>query len=224
MLTLNVYDRLLFIRGNQYGTAFLLDLDGRQYIVTARHLVDEGCTSIGYNRNGTWVDLSVTFVGRGRGDADVTVLAASELLVDPGMLLPSDSALIIGEDAFFAGFPMKMHLSFEATQARPIGFAKKGTIAGGTPRTSGVQIIYVDAINNEGLSGGPLLNKDREGNWKVIGVVSGFMTSREQVIGADGEPTGAYVLVNTGLLVATGVLHVHEIIRLKPIGALLTPS
>ncbi len=40
MITANVYNRVFFIKAADYGTAFSIDHGGRQYLVTAKHLVN----------------------------------------------------------------------------------------------------------------------------------------------------------------------------------------
>lgn len=65
-------------------------------------------------------------------------------------------------------------------------------------------MLYVDAINNEGFSGGPLYffrNGDLN-DPRIAGVVSKFKIEREVVLDAEGQSTGMSVPYNTGFLVA----------------------
>ena len=41
MLPTNILYRTFFIRAGQYGTAFTLDIDGQEFLITAAHLLDE---------------------------------------------------------------------------------------------------------------------------------------------------------------------------------------
>ena len=56
MITVNVLHRVFFIKAQSYGTAFTLDKEGKQYLVTARHVfVDDKTRSaieIFYKKNG----------------------------------------------------------------------------------------------------------------------------------------------------------------------------
>lgn len=43
MITANVIQRVLWVRcGTATGTAFALDVDGRQYLATAKHILTAG--------------------------------------------------------------------------------------------------------------------------------------------------------------------------------------
>ncbi|MEB2026433.1 hypothetical protein VDR74_16140, partial [Xanthomonas campestris pv. campestris] len=72
----------------------------------------------------------------------------------------------------------------------------------------------VNAINNEGFSGGPLFfypaGKPEE--VRVAGVVSKFRVEYENVIDENGEPTGMTVPYNTGFLIAYGSKYILSII------------
>ena len=68
MLTNNVLLRTLFIKGLAYGTAFVLDVNKRQYIVTARHLVEQSMTKLGVFHEESWIDLPVRCVGYVQSD------------------------------------------------------------------------------------------------------------------------------------------------------------
>jgi len=122
--------------------------------------------------------------------------------------------LALGEDMFFLGFPFKMWGDIGAFMGGfPCPFAKKGTLSSlgvGSP-----QVLYVDAINNEGFSGGPLffypMSKPKE--LRIAGVVSKFRIEHEPVIDEYGDPTKMTVPYNTGFLVAYSINHAIELIR-----------
>jgi len=220
MLTFNVYDRVFFVRGERYGTAFSLDVDGRQYLISARHVV--GCESVRELKlfiNKQWIDFPTTVVGVGRGEIDITVLAPSQRLSEDIKLEPS-LALMLGQDVYFAGFPMKMHANAgELMYGRPMPFVKKGTLSAGWDPDDHVKRLYVDAINNEGFSGGPLVFQEHiTGKLKVAAVVSKYKTEDEPVLDKDGEETGMTVKYNTGFLVAYSIKHALDLIKINPIG------
>ena len=79
MLTFNVYDRVFFIKGcnGDYATAFTIDVDSRQYLIGAKHVLGEDgqISSIALFHNGLWEDISVNFIGTAQGEIDITVLA-----------------------------------------------------------------------------------------------------------------------------------------------------
>jgi hypothetical protein len=113
MPTFNVLERTLFIRATAYGTAFALDVDNRQYLVTARHLVEglEGPLKIKYFHGNEWIDLHCELLGLGRGEADVAVLAPATQLADPGLPLPlAVGEFHLGQDVFFVGYPYMQYM------------------------------------------------------------------------------------------------------------------
>jgi len=68
ILTNNVLQRVLCIRSaDSVRTAFTIDQAERQYIVTARHVVDgiASASAVSVRRERRWVELPVTVVGMG---------------------------------------------------------------------------------------------------------------------------------------------------------------
>ena len=77
-MTTDVIQRTFHIaRANSHGTAFTIDKEGKQYLVTARHVV-EGiasgeCISVVHEAQPKLLEIKV--VGVGEGEVDVAVLA-----------------------------------------------------------------------------------------------------------------------------------------------------
>ena len=212
-----ILSRTFFIKGEQYGSAFTLDVDGNEYLVTARHLLDEAKDEFDLRlfRNGSWETVRAQVVGHGRGELDVSVLRLPERLTSDGKpVIPTLAGLVLGQDAFFLGFPYKAWSNVgELLGGMPCAFVKKGTIS--AIQFEDPQVIHLDAINNEGFSGGPVFfyspQRPREG--RVAGVVSKYRVEFAQVLDAKGEETGMTVAYNAGFLVAYGIGHVLDIIR-----------
>ena len=107
----------------------------------------------------------------------------------------------------------------ELMYGRPLPFVKKGTLSAGWDPEDDVKRLYVDAINNEGFSGGPLVfHEHTSGQLKVAAVVSKFKTEDEPVLNAKGEKTDLKIQYNTGFLVAYGINHALDMIRRNPVG------
>ena len=86
----------------------------------------------------------------------------------------------------------------EVMRGRPLAFIKKGTLSA-LERRDGVQTIWVDAINNEGFSGGPLVFRTSTSDaFKIAGVVNKFRTSHENVF--DSEEIELICMLNTILV------------------------
>jgi S1-C subfamily serine protease len=222
MVTFNVLDRVFFVRGLEYGTAFTIDIDSKQYLVSARHVIgdDTSISSLKLFHDKTWKDIHVTFVGAAKGEVDISVFSPSVRLSPSHPLEPTFAGLILGQDVYFAGYPYKMWShGGDLMHGRPLPFLKKGTFSAGLEPNNDVKILYVDAISNEGFSGGPVVFATQKGNdFKVVGVVSKFKTEHEPVIDKEDKETGLRVAYNTGFMVAYGINHVLNLIRANPVG------
>lgn len=178
-LTTNVYDRVLMIRaGTTYGTGFALDLDGRQYLITAKHVVT-GLDSQGtilISKNDAWVPVPVT-VFRCDDPVDIAVLVAPSQLTVNYPLEATMKGVRYGQDMYFAGFPYGLHTTAPALNGGyPVAFVKKAVMSGET-KEDGASVILLEGYNNPGFSGGPLVYRDLERSapvYKIAGVVKGF--------------------------------------------------
>lgn len=217
MILTNILYRTLFIRSEEYGTAFTLDVDGVEYLITARHLLPAQGAEIDLQifHDMRWLRGRATVVGRGKGEIDIAVLRIESPLTPRGFdVTPSIGELAFGQDVYFLGFPYKMWGDVGSLMAGlPCPFAKKGTLSFLTIETP--QVLYVDAINNDGFSGGPLFfyPLGRPTELRVAGVVSKFRVEHEAVLDEHGNATTMTVQYNTGFLVAYGIKHALDIIR-----------
>ena len=207
ILTNNVLQRVLCIRQGQYvGTAFTIDHDARQYIVTARHVVDGVASggSIAVRHERRWVEVPIAIVGLGNDETDVAVLAHAKP-VTPSYSLRIEASFRIGQSVAFVGFPFGWDSGSEnINNGFPIPFVKAGIISGWVdgPRSR----IYVDAHGNPGFSGGPLVLRNESGELAIIGIITD----------APNDPiTGE----RTGFVCAIGTRWVLNLIEAKPIGA-----
>ena len=228
MITFNVYDRVFFIRGAKYGTAFTVDVGGRQYLVTAGHVLgsESDLSSLKVFFRNTWCALPVEFVGAGKGEIDIAVVAPKQRMSPSHPLEPNTAGLILGQDVFFVGYPFKMWSNAgDIMNGRPLPFVKKGTLSAAFDPADDVKRLYVDAINNEGFSGGPIVfAQGTSTNYQVAGVVSKFKTEYEPVLDEHDNPTGHRVAYNTGFLVGYSINHALSIIRANPIGFSLSDA
>ena len=92
-----------------------------------------------------------------------------------------------------------------------------------------VSKIYLDAHNNEGFSGGPVvftLNRRSKDRWRVAGIIVNYQTpllrpivdrKGEPFTNPEGEAIG-YIRENSGIAVAIHIRHVVELIDANPIG------
>lgn len=213
----NILYRIFFIKAEKYGTAFTIDAEGLSYLVTAKHLFDETLPNqkVQVFRDGRWESLSYTAIAFCRSKVDIAVLRLQQSLCPPDLPVElTTNGMVLGQDVYMLGFP---HLMYEESGAvlhngYPLPLVKRGAACNlglVDPR-----VLYVDAMSSQGLSGGPVvfLPLGTTQGVRIAGVISGFRTEREPVFDADGEKTGAYVEVNTGLLRAYGIQHAIDLI------------
>lgn len=206
----NTLARVFFIKAAQYGTAFTMDVDGLEYLVTARHLFDLTAAThqIGLFRNNEWISFKPVAIEFSRSEADIAVLRLHERLTPEQLkIVPSIARYALGQDVYILGFPHMMHEDVGSMlNGYPCALVKRGTAASLGAGDTGV--LFVDTLCNEGFSGGPVVfcPAGDPSSIHVSGVISGYRIEHEPVLSKDtGEPTGDYVTVNTGLLRAYNI-------------------
>jgi hypothetical protein len=226
-LAQNIIQRVLLVRyGPRVATGFTLDVDTRQYLITAAHVVDglerEGKIQIRHDEK--WEEIAVKRLSVPMG-IDIAVLAPRESLT-PNLELPEYMGLTTyGSDVFFLGFPYGSSMPSGTTNnLHPLPFVKKAIVSALFP-SLGVDKLYLDGINNPGFSGGPVVVLDPHDLYpegtpkvKIIGVISGFRNEKLPVM--DGENrTPLTVTTNTGIIEAVSIRYAIDAIHLDPIGA-----
>lgn len=217
MVPSNILFRTFFVKAEQYGTAFTLEIGGEEFLVTARHLLDESKadTQIQIFHSERWHTLPARVVGHGKGEIDISVLKLQQRLSRAELAVnPTIAGLALGQDVYFLGFPYKLWSNVgDLLGGMPCAYAKKGTVS--AYQMHDPQVMHIDAINNEGFSGGPLFFYSHQNpeELRVAGVVSKFRIEHEHVLDASGEQTPMTVPYNTGFLVAYGSKHILGIIE-----------
>ena len=186
-VTSNVFERVLNVRVNAgtghegTATAFTIDVDGREYLITAKHVVQDlkEKDKIDVFMNDAWSPLEVK-IFRCDDPIDIAVLIPPHQLTI-NFDLPFDRTnFFFGQDAYFLGFPYGIQSPGKNVNGPyPFAIIKRGTISGslGIDPSKKAVLILLDGYNNPGFSGGPIVYRDlNQGGFamKLIGVVSGF--------------------------------------------------
>ena len=236
MSQLDVLSRTHLIRvpDGRTGTAFMLDIDGRQYIITAKHLVQESIDPLHLFWGGKWQLLPVGLIGHCEGETDISVLYTNQnipkTVYPEGGGLGIETDLKLGEDVLFYGFPHGMNTPLGSGRGH-VPLVKRGIVSGffGAPLGSGEESLLIDGHNNPGFSGGPVVST-RSRNYKAAGVIASYRYSYQKVYGVDSsgqidesEVIG-YVAENTGVTLAHNIKPALDIIAKNPIGLSLDPS
>ena len=133
-VTANILQRTFHIRykGNA-GTCFTIDVQGRRYLITAKHVVDtmRADSVVEIARNRGWAPLRVRLVGHCAGDIDVTALAPQTLFGASHPLRLTTAGLSLAEDIYFLGFPygLSMEVKTELNAGFPLPLVKKAVVS-----------------------------------------------------------------------------------------------
>jgi Trypsin-like peptidase domain len=206
--------------GTDSGTAFTIDVDGRRYLVTAKHIAGhlKGTCQILIFRNGNWSPLTITVIGHAPNDIDISVLTASEPLTPPDLpLAASADGLAYGQEAYFLGFPYNILTKYIFSPGDfPLPFVKRATVS-----VFDGAAFLLDGHNNPGFSGGPVVFKrPNQQQFQVAAVISSFKATEEPVFDQDKKTSLTY-LYNTGIIVAYQIGHATSVINDNPSGLLL---
>ena len=231
--TTNVLYRVFYIRviksltGQAVpGTAFAIDVENREYLVTAGHvalhLEDVG---IQVMRSGKWDTYLAEIVGHGNGNIDVSVLALHRCLVpneNRFPLPPGTAGVALGQEVMFLGFPdgHDPTTGFHLHHGFPVPLVKYARLSS-LPVGDGYP-MWIDGHVHPGFSGSPLcFVRDDPKEVRVGGVVTAYQPLREPVYLADGTESGMYVASNPGLACAWDIRHALDLVQVNPIGAVI---
>ncbi len=227
-VTTNVLLRVFPVRiGDQVGTGFTMEIDHRQYLVTAKHILTGELPSSIEVQIDKWITVPVELVGMGRDKQDVLVFATDRKLSEVFPVDQGTEGLMIGQSVRFLGY-------FSRVQTSPLpGYKNRGAPLVMSGVVSGFQFnddvgagssIWVDGHNNNGFSGGPVVfqpaqaRSREECRWKIAGVISGYVNAPVEVKTVTGGDTAAVAISNAGLLRAVPIEIVRDIIDKNPIG------
>lgn len=223
MITSNVINRTFRLKhGDAVGTCFTIDVEGRQYVVTARHVVADllagGMAEVGILHDGDWKPLMVQLAWLAEEPADVAILAPEQRLSNPyEPLEPTPSGIGIGQQVYFLGFIELAMLSPPGRVGYPMPLVRQGILAGILAQ-SGTTVLVIDGHNIPGFSGGPVVFKpEGSSEFRVAGVVSAYRTQHTPVL-LRGQETEYSVAENSGLVIAYGFQEGINHITANPTG------
>lgn len=227
-LTTNILLRVFPLRiGTEHGTAFTLELKGRQYIVTAKHLFQGDMPATVEIALDDWTTLPVALVGRGRGKHDVLVLATDRQVSVTFPVEVGIRGLMLGQSVRFLGYFHNVTTSpLPGHKRRGAPLVMSGIVSGfNYPELEDEgSSLWIDGHNNMGFSGGPVVFQPATARsaaacrWRIAGVISGYAPAPIEVTTITGWPTAAVAISNAGLLRAIPIETVRDLIMKNPIG------
>jgi hypothetical protein len=225
-VTVGLIKSVYLIRfGGYAGTCFTLTVDDKEYVITAKHIV-EGIRpgdKIGLYNGGGWDDFTITPIAISNHEVDIAILAPQRRVSETGVKIEAGSLAnrTMVQEVYFLGFPYGGRLLVGTREYRlysksslnhyPVALVKRGIVAGVDSSTPGDSIIFIDAMNNPGFSGAPVVVYDNKSNSpKIIGVVTARIP--EELMAPEGThppPLGA----NSGIVIAHDISPAVDAIR-----------
>jgi len=144
MITSNVYQRVFHIRNRvNSGTCFTIEIDNKQYLVTAKHVVDGLSISdrIQVFHEKQWKYIDVVVVGSCDDPIDISVLRPSIQLSPTFPMAASMGGLVFGQDIYFLGFPYSIAADVgDLNRNFPLPLVKKGVLSAICPNQEGIEV------------------------------------------------------------------------------------
>jgi len=189
----NILQRVFNLRmGSQTATGFTVEVDGRQYLLTARHLIasssPSGTIEIFYNND--WRGVQFRVIAVAPNTVDIAVLALDQQLSGTLPITLGFKGAFLSQEVFFVGFPFGLSIDGRSANGGfPLPLVKHGIIA--SFASGNGEPFLVDGINNPGFSGGPVIIGENPANPKIIGVVSGYRAAQESVFQQGQKTAGS---------------------------------
>lgn len=225
--TSNVLYRVLRIRtATNTGSAFTVEVDDKQYLITARHLL-EGFGAEGEIElwlAGRWSKLKARAIYPTKAAVDIAALDLGRAITITFPLVPSSGGLTLGQQVYFLGYPHGLG----TTRAEPfpagfgeLPFLKSGIVSAVDDRDPDASVLYLDGHNNPGFSGGPIVFwHSASSSFRVAGVVRGYRNEALPVLKrkdlddpAAKAHNDLYTRANSGIVFAYDIRHIVEAIR-----------
>jgi trypsin-like peptidase len=225
--TSNVIYRVLRLKtAASTGSAFTIEVEGRQYLITARHNLkgfgDEG--EIDLWIEGRWSRVRARAIYPAKEIVDVAALDLGRPITITLPLEPTSGGLTLGQQVYFLGYPYG--LSTAGFVPVPPGFGeipflKSGIVSAIDSRDPEANVLYLDGQNNPGFSGGPIVFWHAESRrFRVAGVVRGYRNEALPVLkrkNLDDPAAPAYndlyTRANSGIVVGYDIRHIVAAIR-----------
>lgn len=188
------------------GTAFTIEANNVQYIVTAKHLFKKSnypaSAKIGIYENKHYVYYDVDIRYPANPSIDIAVLKTTPYT----QLTPiypttfSSANITIGQDVYFLGFPYDYDslLCNLPGDKYPLAFIKKACLSN---YIQSLGVFLLDGHNNPGFSGGPVCFKKAGSNtYNIAGVVASYRYEKQAIYDATDKESDMYVRANTGIV------------------------
>lgn len=222
MVTANIISRVFNLKNNNsFGTCFTLDIDKRQYLLTAKHIVNELTvnSTLEILHNKEWKSLKVENIHH-CDDMDVSIVAINVFI--PSLPVSATIAqLSYGQDIYFLGFPLGLYSNVgEINRHFPLPFIKKGIISAIDFEGN---YLLIDGYNNKGFSGAPVVFRHypyTSNEYYIAGIISSYKPEYSKVYIAQQE-TDLISEMNSGIITAYSITKVIQTIKILNFGKII---
>lgn len=197
------------------GSAFTTHVDGVEYLITAKHVVEgvNAGDSILIMHNCNFLPVSVTAVVNCKNpEVDIVALVLNQKISHAIDIPLTMNGVVLSQEIFFLGFPLSINLyqkSASYNNGFPLAFVKKGIISYINYDDPNLVTVYYDLHNNGGFSGGPIIFQNTKLNKLCIsGVVSAFRIEEY----AD-KTTSSTWKGNSGISIGYSIDHILNAIK-----------
>lgn len=216
MVTSNIIQRTFYIKYQNYlGTGFTFERNGTQYLASVKHIFSlaESGQHIEFSlmRNNEWITVNSIIQKHKTKSVDIAILSLPEDISPRHPIELSIEGMTMSQDAFFLGFPLGhfMEDTNYLNNGYPIPFVKQGIVSTIPITKDGLQLFYLDALNNPGFSGGPCVAFPNNNQLpRIYGITKGYLPDPIDV----NTPFGNY-----GFESNSGLVEIHSINHLKEI-------
>jgi hypothetical protein len=213
MIQENLMQRTLHISDSRStATAFLKLINGKTYLITAKHVVEhlKNGEKLFILHNGKWEHFIIN--GLKLLQEDIAYMDSPVSLI--GDVIANEvPTVVLGCDLYFLGFPFGMYgPQQEFFEYLPAPFIKRATLST-IIKTENSLVYILDGMNNEGFSGGPVIVRNGE-NYHIIGIISGYRFQKLNIY-SNNTATDQYVHANTGIIFAPSIKEVYDNIGTK---------
>ncbi len=240
----NILQRVFLIKyGTEAGASFTIDVENRQYLITAKHLVNgikEGDTVEIFHEN-QWKSVKVRPLYVEPPDVDIIILVLPIQISPAYPLELGINGLYVSQTIYFLGFPYGLNLEGQTlNNGYPLPLVKRGLCSGFYFSPKKYMVALIDGINNPGFSGGPVVYVDQATKGLKVGaVVSSYRNQEDKVFRKvkrnprekpnqkkDDEgtlvETDMIVRSNSGIIISYSINSALDVISKNPIGPLIT--
>ncbi len=221
-VTNNILQRVHKVRvGQNVATGFTIEVDEKQYFITARHLLDDTSPTVPVEifHDGEWRKINGKRLEVAPSTVDIAVLAFEQQISTTLPISFGTKGVALSQGVFFLGYPLERHKDGgKLNNGFPLPFVKHGIISAfEDDKLLRGEPFYIDAINVAGFSGGPIVTMDDSGTPNIIGVVAGMEVYMRKVNEKES------IFLDAGLLSGYNIEYALSSIKKNPVGFSIAP-